>query len=80
MEVAIGSFFFIFILFGIAYFIFWIMAVINAVRNDYLDGIEKIAWIAAMCFFPLLGVLAYWILAKRPPRTPKKYVSESDYV
>lgn len=81
MESSVAiSFAAIFIAFGIAYFIFWITAVMNAARNECLSGTEKLAWIAAMFFFPFFGVIFYWILAERPEKLERKRFRESEYV
>ena len=81
MELGIGiSFFVIFIAFGIAYFIFWITAVMNAARNECLESMEKLAWIAAMFFFPFFGVIFYWLLAERPEKIDKRHFRENEFV
>lgn len=57
---------FILILFSIvafAFFVFWIITLVDIVRSNFKDPKMKLIWILIVLFANFLGVIIYWIIA-----------------
>ncbi|MCH7406010.1 PLDc N-terminal domain-containing protein [Belliella aquatica] len=57
---------FILILFSIvafAFFVFWIITLVDIVRSNFKDPNMKLIWILIVLFANFLGVIIYWIIA-----------------
>ncbi|MEO8206648.1 MAG: PLDc N-terminal domain-containing protein [Chthoniobacterales bacterium] len=48
--------------------IVWIMAIISAARNPYLQGKEKTVWLLIIIFLQIVGAVIYFIAAPRDTR------------
>ena len=44
--------------------ILWLYALADVIRNDFPFFSTKIAWIVALCFFPPLGTLLYFLIGR----------------
>jgi hypothetical protein len=64
-----GALFGLIILLAIVPLAFWVWMGIDCLGNDNLTGTERILWILAMLFFPVLGSIIYFF-GGRHPRTP----------
>jgi len=51
--------------FSIAYAVFFIWMLIDAIQNPRLDGTEKIVWVLVIIFLNWLGALIYYLLGRR---------------
>jgi hypothetical protein len=47
-----------------AIFIFWIVALINILRNDFKGPNEKLIWIVVVIFVPFLGSVLYFAIGR----------------
>jgi len=51
--------------------VLWIWAVIDILRSDFKDIVQKIIWLLVVIFFPILGSIVYFQLGRkytsRPP-------------
>lgn len=45
-------------------FILWIIAFLSVLRNEF-TGINKVVWLLAVIFVPLVGALAYFAIGKK---------------
>lgn len=46
----------------IAGIVFWLWFLIDCSRRKFNNNIEKAAWIAAMLFVPIIGLIAYFVV------------------
>ena len=49
---------------GVLYTIFWIWMLIHAITNKGISGGEKVAWVLAVIFLPLIWSILYFLLGK----------------
>jgi hypothetical protein len=63
-SIALLGMFFVFPLLGILYFIFWLWMLIDCLKNQRLDGTEKLIWVLVIFFLHVLGPLLYFFIAK----------------
>jgi hypothetical protein len=49
--------------FGFAAAVFWIIMLIDCIRNRFLSGRAKVLWIVLLIFLNWVGMLAYFFLA-----------------
>ncbi|MEO6052859.1 MAG: PLDc N-terminal domain-containing protein [Chthoniobacterales bacterium] len=57
-----------FLLFGIASFVIWIVALINALTNTALKDNEKLIWVLVIVFTHIIGAIIYFAVAPRARR------------
>jgi hypothetical protein len=65
-SIALLGMFFVFPLLGILYFIFWLWMLIDCLKNQRLDGTEKLIWVLVIFFLHVIGPLLYFFIAKEP--------------
>ena len=46
--------------------LFWLWMLIDALTNASLDTPQKVVWAAVIFFFPFLGALIYFFVARKP--------------
>jgi hypothetical protein len=51
-------------LIGIAVFAFWIWMLVHAITNKGVEDIEKIVWVLAIIFLPLIGSILYFFIGR----------------
>ncbi|AAB98574.1 TPA: hypothetical protein HA335_03885 [Methanocaldococcus jannaschii] len=63
----IFGFFFmgLFFVIGIAVFIIIIITIVDILKRDALDTLEKILWILVVWFLGIIGAIIYYLLSKR---------------
>jgi len=49
---------------SIAVFIFWILMLIDAIKNPALDGTQRVIWVLVIFFLHALGALIYYLVAR----------------
>jgi hypothetical protein len=63
-----GAFALLFGLLGLAFvvacFVFWIWMLIDYVRNERIDGNQKIAWVLVIALLHGLGALIYFLAGR----------------
>ncbi|MEO8206649.1 MAG: PLDc N-terminal domain-containing protein [Chthoniobacterales bacterium] len=57
-----------FLLFGLATFVIWIVALINALTNTALKDTEKLIWVLVIVFTHIIGAIIYFAVAPRARR------------
>lgn len=57
------------LLFSLAYFIFWVYCLVDAIRSNFRDPNMKLIWIIILFFAHGLGPIAYLILGKNSKAT-----------
>jgi len=50
--------------FGVLSTIFWIWMLVHAIRNENIEGNEKIAWVVAIALTHFLGALVYFFAGR----------------
>ncbi|ADC70224.1 conserved hypothetical protein [Methanocaldococcus sp. FS406-22] len=55
----------LFFIIGIAIFIIIIIAIIDILKRDDLDTLEKILWVLVVWFLGIIGAIIYYLLSKR---------------
>ena len=58
----------LFFIIGIAIFIIIIIAIVDILKRDDLDTLEKILWILVVWFLGIIGAIIYYLLSKRNPK------------
>lgn len=48
---------------GLAYLIFWIITLVNAVQSNFKDSNMKLIWIIVIIFASPIGAIVYWLVA-----------------
>ena len=51
---------------ALAAFIFWIIMLVDAIRNPRLSDTTKLMWVLLMIFLPFLGTLIYFFVGRNP--------------
>ena len=49
---------------GIAIFVIWLWALIDAIKNPALDSTMKLVWVLVIVFTGILGAILYLILGR----------------
>ena len=62
LEAAPVIVFVVAILAVLAAFGFWIWTIVHAIKNKQLDYTQRIIWVLAIVFFPLIGSILYLFL------------------
>lgn len=62
MNMGFGGF--LFVLFSLAYFVFWIYCIINVIQSEFKDSNMKLIWIIILLFAHIIGPLAYLAIGK----------------
>ena len=44
--------------------ILWIIALIDVLRSDFKDSINKLIWVIVILLFPIVGALIYFVLGR----------------
>ena len=57
------------VILGIVLLIVYVWVIIDIVKNAGLSPIMKLVWIAAVIFFPVIGVLLYLFIGKNSTGT-----------
>jgi hypothetical protein len=65
-SIALLGMFVVFPLLGILYFIFWLWILIDCLKNQRLDGTEKMIWVLVIFCLHVIGPLLYFFIAKEP--------------
>ncbi|MDB6020130.1 MAG: hypothetical protein JWR19_4619 [Pedosphaera sp.] len=55
--------------FIIVCFIFWIMMLVDCIKNDRLSSNEKIIWVLVILFLHALGALIYFLVGRNKMAT-----------
>jgi hypothetical protein len=55
----------VFILLGLAAFVFWLWALIDAIRNPALDSTMRVVWVLGIVLTQFLGALLYLLMRPR---------------
>jgi len=50
--------------------VLWIWAVIDILRSDFKDIVQKIIWLLVVIFFPILGSIVYFQLGRKYTSRP----------
>jgi hypothetical protein len=50
-------------------FVLWLVALIDILRNEF-TGSNKLIWLLAVTFFPLIGPILYYFIGTRQKITP----------
>jgi ABC-type molybdate transport system permease subunit len=45
-------------------FIFWAWALIDILKSDFKESINKLIWLLVVCFFYVLGALLYYFIGR----------------
>jgi hypothetical protein len=56
-------------LFGIVGTIVWIVALVDLLKNDRLQGTDKIVWVLVVILLQFIGAVIYFCMAPRGPRS-----------
>lgn len=74
------AFLIIWLVVGIAAFVFWLVMLIDAIRREFSNPNDKVLWIVLMVIFGILGAIIYYF-AGRPkgtlPQGPKPAAASS---
>jgi hypothetical protein len=65
MELLTPSFGLIWIWFSIGWFLLWLIALIDVLRNDFKGQNEKLIWILAILFIFFLGPVLYLAIGRK---------------
>lgn len=52
------------LLVAIAFFVFWIWMLIDAIKNPGIGSTERIVWVLVIVFLHFLGALIYWLVGR----------------
>ena len=53
------------VLAGLLLCVFWIWMLIDAIKNDSLDGTERVVWVLVILFLHALGALIYYLVGRK---------------
>ena len=63
-----GVFGLLFVLFaaalGLACFVFWVWMLVHAITNKGLNDGERVAWVLAVIFLPVIGSVLYFFIGR----------------
>jgi Phospholipase_D-nuclease N-terminal len=59
------------ILFMLLPFVFWVWALIDVLKSEFM-GNNKIIWLLVVIFVPLIGIIAYYFVGTKQKITAKK--------
>jgi len=48
----------------LALFIFWVWALIDILKSDFKESINKLIWLLVVFFFYVLGALLYYFIGR----------------
>jgi hypothetical protein len=60
-----GLFGLLFLVIAILLFVFWIMMLVDCIKNPGLSSNERIIWILVIVFFNWLGALIYMLAGRK---------------
>ncbi len=60
----LGFWGFILLVFGLAYFVFWIFTLVDIINGRFKDPSMKVIWVVVIIFAQLIGPIIYWAIAK----------------
>jgi len=49
---------------GLALFIFWVWALIDILKSDFKDSINKLIWLLVVFFFYVFGAVLYYFIGR----------------
>jgi hypothetical protein len=52
------------VVFSIIVILFQLWALIDILKSDFREKINKIIWILLVCFFPVIGTILYFAIGK----------------
>lgn len=52
-------------------FVFWLWMLIDCLRRDFKNDVEKIVWVLVLVFLHLLGAIIYYFVVKISNKTAK---------
>jgi hypothetical protein len=64
LNLNIGFWGFIMLVFGLAYFVFWIYTLVDIVNGRFRDPSMKVIWVFVILFAQFIGPIIYWVIAK----------------
>ena len=44
--------------------VFWLVTLVDILKNDFTNPINKVVWILLVIFLPVIGVLLYYVVGK----------------
>lgn len=53
------------LVFGLAFLIFWIKAIIEIANSQFTDGTSKIVWLLIVIFLGVIGLLLYYLIGRK---------------
>ena len=53
------------LIFSVLYFIFWIMMLVDCIKNSRLTGTEKVVWILVILIAQFIGPILYFLLGRK---------------
>lgn len=55
----------------VLFFVFWVRMLISAIENKGLSDTEKVCWVLAVIFLPVLGAVLYYFIGHPKRLTPR---------
>ena len=49
----------------IGVFIFWLLALLDILRSNFTQGINKLCWLLVVFFVPLIGPIIYFFMGRQ---------------
>jgi hypothetical protein len=66
MELLTPSFGLIFwTLFSLCWFLSWLIALVDILRNKFTNQNEKLIWLLVILFVPVLGPILYFVIGRK---------------
>ena len=53
------------VLFSLCWFLLWLVALIDVLRNDFKGQNEKLMWVFVILFIPVLGPILYFTIGRK---------------
>ena len=53
---------------GLAVLIIWLWALIDILKSDFKDSINKIIWLLVVFFLSFMGVILYYFIGRKQKR------------
>lgn len=64
MDLLVGGFELILLFAVLAWFLFWVIAVISIIRNEFPGTHDKLIWIVLVVFVPFIGTILYFAIGR----------------
>lgn len=66
LAIGIGGFELLLILvFFLIPAVLWIIALIDVLKSDFKDSINKLIWVLVIILFPIVGAIIYFMIGKK---------------